>query len=245
MINKRVCIIGFGQFGAFMYKYLVKYFNFVYVYDPYVSVKNDSINFINKEDIINKKIDIIIFAVPFPALKDICIELSNLIKINTLIIDVISVKVLPIKIFKKYFPNNPILGTHPIFGPQSGKKGINGLSIVLTQVSFTSNQYDLVKNFLKTKLQLIILEKTPEEHDKEMAYVQGISHFIGRALKNMPISNFDTATYSYKQLLHLVNLLKDDSFELFKTIENSNPFVKGVRDSFLKELHSLEKRLSI
>lgn len=48
---------------------------------------------------------------------------------------------------------------------------------------------------------------TPEEHDREMAYVQGISHFIGRALKHISIPDAPLATKSYEHMRELSELV--------------------------------------
>jgi prephenate dehydrogenase len=92
-------------------------------------------------------------------------------------------------------------------------------------------------------LQLEVIEKTPEEHDSEMAYVQGLSHFVGRALSIMQIKDFESATKSYKQLLALENLVGSDSWELYKTIQNANPYTQEVRNTFLETLQDLETKL--
>lgn len=77
-----------------------------------------------------------------------------------------------------------------------------------------------------------------------MAEVQGLTHFIGRALVNINIKSHLTNTKSYEQLLGLKQLLHDDSWELFSTIQNTNPKAKSVRAVFIKELNRLEKELS-
>ncbi len=76
-----------------------------------------------------------------------------------------------------------------------------------------------------------------------MANVQALTHFIGRALLNLDIKNYASNTKSYEQLLEVASLLKDDSWELFTTIQNTNPEAKKVRKALFKELLSLEKKL--
>ena len=76
-----------------------------------------------------------------------------------------------------------------------------------------------------------------------MAHVQGLSHFIGRALKHIEISDYATSTESYKQLVELRDLLAGDSWDLFETIQNTNSETKKVRTKFLKELEKIEKKL--
>jgi prephenate dehydrogenase len=228
---KKIGIIGKGQFTQFIVPHLEKFFE--------VSV------FGREEKSTDKlqDLDYLIFSVPLSSLENICREIQNKIPEKTILVDVTSVKVEPLRILKQYFLNNQILGTHPIFGPQSGKNGIENLPIVLTNVSVDEEQYTKIKLFLENSLRLKVIEKTAGQHDREMAYVQGLSHFIGRALATMEIQDFDTATSSYKQLLSLENLVGGDSFELYKTIQNGNPLTREIRQEFLKVLNHLEKKL--
>lgn len=71
-----------------------------------------------------------------------------------------------------------LLTIHPVFGPQSGKNGIKGLKCMFSNIRCDEKIYQDFKDIFEHKLELKILEMTPEEHDKEMAYIQGLSHFI-------------------------------------------------------------------
>ena len=230
---KTIGIIGAGNFGRFMASHVEKHFT-VELFD-----KSDS------EDQLKKVCasDFVIFAVPFSALDGAIKQAKDLISQETIVCDVTSIKQKPLELLQATFPDNQILGTHPIFGPQSGKDGIVGLPIVLSNVSCMEKTYSLTKQFLDSKLGLKIIEQTPDQHDKEMAYIQGLAHFIGRALKNLDIKDYETSTFSYHQLVELTDLLKDDSWELFQTIQEGNPYAQEVRDSLRTELNSLEERL--
>jgi prephenate dehydrogenase len=236
----KVGILGYGQFGAFMTKHLVSHAD-VLVYSRSDVAVYEGAQLAQLADVCAA--DVVIFAIPMNAFESLCIETQQLIPSTSVIVDVTSVKVPPLNLLKKYFPKHQILGTHPIFGPQSGKDGIAGLPIVLTNVSVRDEYYSEMRRFLQEILQLSVIEVTPEEHDKAMAYVQGLTHFIGRALAEMEIADSPLATQSYKQLIELVRLVGSDSWELFKTIENENPDAKHVRTSFLSTLQKLEKQL--
>lgn len=232
-IMKTVGIIGKGNFGSFMGSHLEKHLE---------------VSFYDKDDPDEQlrsvcDSDVVIFAVPFFSLEPIINKTKDLISSNSIICDVTSIKQKPLGLLKTAFPNNQILGTHPIFGPQSGKNGITGLPIVLSNISCTEGVYALIKQFLASKLELKVIEQTPDQHDQEMAYIQGLAHFVGRALKNLDIKDYETSTFSYHQLVELTDLLKDDSWELFRTIQEANPYAQEVRDSLRAELDSLEKKL--
>lgn len=231
MKKLKVAIVGYGQFGRFMAKHLRPHCIIVPIQRNTAQTKVAAC-------------DVVIFAVPWTGLETAVTTLKPHIKPTATIIDVTSVKQKPLALLKKYFPQHEILGTHPIFGPQSGKHGLAGLPIVLCNVSFTPKHLALTKRFLKQTLKLRVIEQTPKEHDASMAKVQGLTHFIGRALVNMNIKSYLTNTKSYEQLLELKSLLEHDSWELFKTIQNTNPESEKVRAEFINELAALEKRLS-
>jgi len=227
----RVAIVGYGQFGRFMAKHLRPHCNVVPIKraTPAEKVAN---------------CDMIIFAVPWSGLADAITRLKPHIAPDAAIVDVMSVKQKPLAVLQKAFKGHEILGTHPIFGPQSGRQGIEGLPIVLCNVSFTKKRYAAVKRFLKQTLELRVIEQTPKQHDADMAQVQALTHLIGRVIAQMDIQSRVTNTKSYEQLLALKELIGDDSLELFKTIQNTNPEAKKVRQSFTKQLAKIEKELT-
>ncbi len=234
-MSKTIGIIGYGQFGKLMHKYLKGYFE-VRIYKR--GGEHDTL-----EETCDS--DIVIFSIPVQFLDTSCALASKYIKKEAIVMDVASVKVQPIEILKKHFPNNEILGTHPIFGPQSEREngGVEGLPIALTNVSLGNNRYNEIKAFLASELKLKIVEKSAKEHDKEMALVQGLSHFIARALKNMEIKNMDMSTHSYRELIRLKDLLANDTWDLFKTIQEHNPYAVDVRNQFMGELQELVEKL--
>jgi prephenate dehydrogenase len=234
---KEIGLIGFGNFGALIYSFLRKYFK-IHVYD--INQKNKNIDFSNLEDCISK--EIIIIALPVQYLKDFLIKIKNKINKNALVIDVSSVKVKPIKIIKELLPTScNILGTHPLFGAESIKNKINELKIVLTPVRL--DNLENIINFLTKKLKLKVIIKTPLEHDKEMAFVQGLAHFIGKTLNEIGLNDSELKTLSYEYLYKMMQIIKNDSEDVFYTIENENAFVKEYRDKFIEKLKEINDKL--
>jgi len=92
---------------------------------------------------------------------------------------------------------------------------------------------------LATELGLVPSVTTPEEHDREMAYVQALTHLIGRSLVNIGIPDEQLKTQSYQHLLELCALIGADTFELFSAIQTQNPFAPDVVGAFVAEAQSL------
>ena len=182
MPEKTIGIIGFGRFGKLLTKYLSNDF------DVYVSSSSADENDINKlnakkaslEEVCKK--DIVIPCVPISAFEDTINKIKNHLKENSLVIDVCSVKEYPVKIMKEILPEKiQILATHPLFGPDSISDTSRERKIVLCKVRISDEHYKKIKSYLKNE-GFVVIEATPEEHDKEVAKSLVLTHFIGRAL---------------------------------------------------------------
>ncbi len=189
------------------------------------------------------KKDIVVFCVPVQYLESVLKKYAHLVNPKALVTDVSSVKVKPVELMLKYLPETTeIIGIHPLFGPQSGKNGIEGLNIVVCPVR--TNKPHVLNLFFKSQLKLNVLERTAEKHDKQMAYVQALTHFVGRAVNEMDIPDVEQKTPAYQYLLDIKRNLGGDSYDLFLTIEKENPFAREVREEFIKELGALNDELN-
>jgi len=232
-------IIGFGQFGQFMAKHLQPHFDvFVYdIQDFQKEAENLSVKFVNLEQVASK--EIVIIAIPVQFQEELLKEIKVYVKPNALVFDVSSVKVKPVELMQKYLPPSvEIIGTHPIFGPQSGKNGIEGLKMVVCPVRTKHQQK--IQSFLEDKLKLKVITCTPDEHDQQMAYVMSLTHLIGRAFNSLNIPDLDQKTQSYQYLLNIKENLKYDSLDLFLTIQKENPYGKKIVKEFVNKIKELE-----
>lgn len=186
--------------------------------------------------------EIVVFAVPLAAFKGVLERAAPIVCPDSLCIDVSSVKMEPIRLMLAHLPPTvEIIGTHPLFGPQSGSDGIAGLRIVVCPVR--SARTGEVTNFFAERLGLRVFKRSPEEHDREMAHVQALTHFVARALDELHVEESALATVSYEELMRAARLVSDDSPELFRTIQDGNPFAGAKRKEFVAKLIEIEKRL--
>jgi len=185
--------------------------------------------------------DIVLVAVPVAVMRETFAAIAPHVKPGALVLDVASVKVLPVQWMIETLPAHAdIVATHPLFGPQSAKDGLEGLRLVLCPIR--GERAHEVKD-LAEAAGLIVSITTPEEHDREMAYVQALTHLIGRALVNVKIPDEDLKTRSYQHLLDLCGLIGDDSFELFSAIQTLNPYASEIARSFVAEAGDLLDRV--
>jgi prephenate dehydrogenase len=234
--------IGFGGFGRFIIPHLKPYFD-ITVYDKNdlsAQAKAMGIHWGTLKEAASQ--DMVALAVPVQFLEELLIDIKGFFKPKALVFDLSSVKIKPVELMLTYLPDHvDIIGTHPLFGPQSGKDGIEGLNIVVCPVR-TKKNHNLIRFFSK-ELKLNVLERTPVVHDKQMAYVQALTHFVGRAVNAMDIPDVEQKTPAYQYLLYIKRNLGQDSLDLFLTIEKENPYAKEVRDQFIEELKVLNKLL--
>ncbi len=100
-----------------------------------------------------------------------------------------------------------------------------------------------LRRFLTDDLKLQVLDRTPEEHDAEMAYVQGLSHYIGRLMDTMDIPTTELATIAYEDLLDMKRVQGSDSWELFRSIMTDNPYAKSVHEDLKKASAALDEKI--
>lgn len=240
---KSLGIIGFGSFGQFAVKWLKPHFD-ISVYDVCDKEEEASelgVNWASLEEACS--CDAVIYGVPLEFLKNVLRESAGFLKPGTLVMDVTSVKVKPSQIMAEFLPPEvDIVATHPLFGPKSGKNGIEGLNIALCNVR--GDRLSEVADFCRNILKLTVIETTPEKHDQEAGYVMGLTHFIGQALNMLEVPECSQTTSSFEHLMQLKDLLSLDSMDLFKTIQKDNPFAEKARKEFMQKLQELEDKLA-
>jgi prephenate dehydrogenase len=243
--KKKLGWIGFGNFGKFAIPHLSERIE-VCVFDR-VDKQIDveaipGVKWCSLEE--TASCDMVVLAVPVQFLENLIIDIKDIVKPDAMVFDVSSVKVKPIALMEKYFPSTvEIIGTHPLFGPQSGKDGVKGLNLVLCPVRTRKGL--ILARFFRHNIGLNVLQRTPDVHDRQMAYVQALTHFIGRACNEMDIPDVEQKTPAYQYLLNIKRNLGQDSMDLFLTIELENPYAKEVRLQLLEELHALNDRLDL
>jgi prephenate dehydrogenase len=236
-------IIGFGRFGKLLTKYLSEDFK-VYIFNR--SDKNEEIKKTNGipaslEEVCKK--DVVIPCVPISQFEETLNEIKGLLKENSLIIDVCSVKEYPVEVMKKIFPEKTqILATHPMFGPDSAAESLKDRKVVLCKVRIDDDKHEEIKEYLDKK-DLIVIETTPEEHDKEIAKSLLLTHFIGRGLIDFGAADLDIDTEGHRRLISILDTVKNDTGQLFEDMNRYNKNSKKVREDFIKSLNKINGEL--
>lgn len=239
-----VGLLGFGAFGRFAAPHLQRHFD-VAVFDT-----RDLGDGAHRAGVRSVSLDeaaaspVVVLAVPVQRLEALLDSIRGHVRADALVVDVSSVKAAPIEMMLRLLPPTvAIVGTHPLFGPQSGKDGIAGLPVALCPARADDETVACVRDFLGKTLGLKVFETSAEEHDQQMAYVQALTHFVSRAVGGMDLPQTAMATRAYGRLLEMKADLEQDSMELFLTIERMNPFAKKAREELIRRLEELEKEI--
>lgn len=190
-------------------------------------------------------LDVLVIAVSIVSFEKTLLSLAPILAQRTqdlLIVDVLSVKEHPREILIKNTPSNvDILATHPMFGPESGKHGWEGLPFVYDPVRISSSPHrrDVLERFLSVwdEQGCVMKEMTCSQHDQYAASSQFVTHLVGRLLgdigANLKATPIDTR--GFEALLKLIENTNADSFELFYGLytynQNSKAIIAEVRRS--------------
>lgn len=192
--------------------------------------------------------EVVILSVPINSFESVVKELKPYVRDDHLIIDICSVKKMPVEIMHKFLDKGIKLGTHPLFGP--GSPSIKKKKVVLTP---TTNEELSISSQIVEWLEergsySIIMD--PAEHDRVMSTIMGVSHATGLILAKY-LNNFDlntlellsTPTYNFMVkystailsgnldlYIQLQKYLEVDE-ELKKLVKIINDFINGVEEN--------------
>lgn len=174
-----------------------------------------------------KRANVIIVSVPINGFEETIKEIAPFIRTDQTVIDVTSVKAGPVSAMHRYIKKGLILGAHPLFGP--GVSGIKGENFVLTPANDKEKTFALeVEKYLKERGAGVKI-MPPEDHDRLMAVVQGLSHFVAIASADAlralgPLKEMkEAATTTFGIFLNYIKSVIGDDPELYAAIQMSHP----------------------
>jgi len=230
--NPSLGIVGFGAFGQLAARHLASHFD-ISACDPSPNVARTANQLGVRLTSLHAiaQADVVLIAAPVSAFEQVVSEVALACKPGALIVDVGSVKVAPAEIMQRLLPHHvDIVATHPLFGPQSAATDIAGLNIALCPIQ--GNRHTRVAAFLRKTLGLNVITTTPEDHDREAAVVQGLTHLIAKVLLRMGPLPTRMTTKSFDLLSQAISMVQHDAPEVFEAIEKTNPYAESVRRQF-------------
>ncbi len=186
--------------------------------------------------------DVVLISVPIDETVAVIRRLGPLVREGSLFMDVTSIKQAPVQAMLDA-SSASVIGTHPLFGPTV--HSLQGQRVVLCPVR--GDHWTEWLNQMFRARGLVVMETTPEDHDRAMSIVQVLVHFstevLGKTMAELGVSVEETLKFTSP--VYLMELLMTarhfaQSPDLYAAIQMSNPATPDVTAAFAKaaeELH--------
>lgn len=248
----KIGIIGFGKFGQFLAKTFVKSHDVFAVDkdDMSATAKEIGCAFYPLYDLAafqKLHCDVILFSVSIISFVEVLRAFPQEALRGSLVVDVLSVKEHAKKTMLELLPEEAdVLCTHPMFGPESGKYGWNGLPFLYDRVRVTNNERCDAFLDVWERERCKMIEMTCEQHDEFAANSQFITHLVGRILWQQNLSPTPIDTKGFKTVLDLVENTCSDSFDLFFGLyyynEHAGEHLQNIREALARVERQLAAR---
>ncbi len=180
--------------------------------------------------------DVILLSVPIDSFEEVVEQVCPYIRPEQVIMDITSIKVLPVETMHRHITTGLVLGTHPVFGP--GARSMDSHNFVLTPTNEKETALaQKVMKYLETRGAKVTL-MTPLEHDEMMAVILGLSHFIAIVSADTLLSWDKLAQMkaiggiTYKVLLMLVESVLSEDAGLYASLQMNLPRMADIEELF-------------
>ena len=189
-------------------------------------------------EITNRKLacecSVVILSTPIDAAIEITSEIGHLLKKEQILMDFCSQKEDIVNAMVKY-SKSEVVGIHPMFGPFTDS--IKAQNIILCPGRGSTGFSWAKKIFSLAGAK--VTEFDPADHDRHMAIVQGLTHFIticmARTLQKMdlhPNEAFSISTPIFRINSDIMGRLFAQDPDLYTTLVGENRYVNEVLDLF-------------
>jgi prephenate dehydrogenase len=120
--------------------------------------------------------DIVLFSVPISSFESVIVEYSPYLQSTQTIVEITSVKTVPISTMHNYLRTKKILSIHPMFGP--GAQDMSDHNYIITPTNDIENELAAKARTYIEKHGGNVNIMSPEEHDRLMAIVLGLPHLL-------------------------------------------------------------------
>lgn len=174
--------------------------------------------------------NLVMVSVPIRDTVRIIREIAPLLTPDQVLCDLTSLKVAPVDAMMESAAS--VVGLHPMFGP--GVPSLRGQTIVVTPARCSDDTLGALLSIFEREGAVITLA-TPEEHDRVMAFVQGLTHFVtlivADTLRRLSMTPLETGPFMspvYQIEMGLVGRLLSQDPDLYGDMLRLNPFVRPV-----------------
>lgn len=226
--------------GSWFIEYLLTKKNFqIKAYDKNIESIEKQLNLKIDTDFNScvKDSDIVILCVPLRIVPKMIIECSKIMKRNSVLVDISSIKNKSFQSLKKIHDYILPICIHPMFGPGASKK--SNLKVLFIPIKDYKREMQFVKDLFQD-FNILSLENAIQ-HDRIMAIVLGLTHYINMVFadiigsQNYKNLEFYSGSTFKMQCIVSESILNDDP-NLLNSLFMDNPFIKKEIKNFHKKL---------
>ncbi len=186
--------------------------------------------------------DVVLVAVPIAVTPEFVKSLAKQMKKGALLADIASVKSDVVDAMEKLDADLELVSLHPLFGP--GATSVKGKDFVAVPVRPGKRYAELKQRLIK--LGARVAEMEAEEHDRMMAIVQCMTHFVLisylAALKSMGAERVKlVGTPMFATLQNFAKAISAGNSELYGELQVSNKHAKLARSALIDACCSLDE----
>lgn len=187
----------------------------------------------------------VIYSVPIGKTAEIIEETIEYTNENQILLDLTSIKSPSVNAMLK--SKAEVLGLHPMFS--HNVEDVKGQTIIMCKARTKDKTKIFEDLFLRNQIR--IKESNPEQHDKIMANIQGLTHFNAIVLSNVLMKlgvnikeSLDYTSPIYKMRMDMIGRILGQDPRLYAEIEIHNPYtlksVEQLRDSAHELIRHIE-----
>ncbi len=221
-------LIGYGRFGRFAARHLMRYGKVV-VHEPRLRRMLPPTRRIVCGSLSEAASQpLVLLALPVSELRAVLVRIRKIVRPGSLVVDVCAVKEQPSRWMKDILPRSVhVLGTHPLFGPDSASRTIRGHHIALCPVRMSRLELATIRRKLRLA-GLVPLVMTAKRHDRMMAETILLTQFVGRVVSRASLGKWPALTRNYRNLTDLVEVTRHDTRQLFVDMVRFNRHGRAV-----------------
>ena len=241
----RVAVIGAGKMG----RWFTKYFSdegFSVVVSSRTKSKAEALGAEFGVEVAQNSVEAleganwILLCVSIDILDTVLSEIGSHIRSDQVVMDISSIKEIPVNLLHHHIKQGVTLGTHPVFGP--GAKSLQGQNFVLTPVTKEEQQFaSEFKGWLEARgAEVAVL--SPRKHDELMSLVLGFPHFVGLVAGDTLVDNPNfvdakkVGGATYKLLLTLAEAVSSEEPVFYSNLHMSLPEMEKIEGLFLSKV---------
>jgi prephenate dehydrogenase len=184
--------------------------------------------------------DIVLLSVPIDDFAGVVKQVAPYIRPDQIIIEITSVKMLPVETMHSYLNTRRILGVHPMFGP--GATDIAHHNFVLTPTNDDEKALALKVYDYLSERGAKVETMSPDEHDRMMSVVLSLCHFIALSAADTLLGvgklqqlNAIGGT-SYRMLMTFIASVISEDPSLYAALQMNLPFTVEMEELFQEKV---------